>query len=209
MTHPNVVDVFVSTSQLDQTINDASTKGIKVYPQSGFRFKIGSFEVDRTKEIIDVVRLTVALGNTLNFQSSSMALDHYKFAQNSPTNVALRAGYHSLFVLGDNEYVVFNSAQTKTCQLIRFHSGEDLADLQEEVDICDTCRKAPAVVWCQNFNNNNDTSQQPQQQYHMHNQSMTAHQSTDLVVHKANSSLRVKRRCKCLFSIRHTKESST
>ena len=149
---PNVVDVFVPTSQLDQTINDISTKGVKVNPQSGFRFKVGSFEVDRSKETIEVVRLTVALGNTLNFQSSSSALDHYEFAQDPPTNGALRAGYHSLCVSGDNEYVVFNSAQIKTCQLIRFHGGEDLAELQEEGDICDACGKAPAVVWCQNDN---------------------------------------------------------
>ena len=148
----NVVDVFVPLSQIEQTQSDIASKGIKVNPQSGFRFKVGTFDVDRSKDVIEVVRLTVALGNTLNFQSQSSDLDHASFASDSPTSSALRAGYHSLCVSDEGDYVVFNSAQIKTCQLVKFHGGEDLEELKEEGDICEACGEAPAVVWCQNDN---------------------------------------------------------
>ncbi|EAY18639.1 B-box zinc finger family protein [Trichomonas vaginalis G3] len=152
LTPQNVVDVFVPLTSIDQTISDIAAKGIIVNPQTGFRFKVGTFDIDREQEMIEVIRITVALGNTLNFQSASSDLKNYEFAQDQPTSGVLRAGYHSLCVSDKSEYVVFNSAQIKTCEYIRFPGGASLEQLKEEGDICDQCGVAPATIWCENDN---------------------------------------------------------
>lgn len=152
LTPPNVVDVFVPLMMIDQSISDIAAKGIIVNPQTGLRFRVGTFDIDRQQETIEVIRMTVALGNTLNFQSPTSDLQHFEFALDQPTSGVLRAGYHSLCVSDRGEYIVFNSAQIKTCEFIRFHGGESLEQLKEEGDICDQCGQAPATIWCENDN---------------------------------------------------------
>jgi len=150
MSPQNITDVFVPTSALQQPISDIASKGIKVNPKSGFKFRVGSFDIDRNQESIEVVKLTVALGNTLNFQAISSELSHCAFADDIPTNSNLRSGYHSLCISEDNDYVVFNSAQIKTCHLIRFSGGSELTEYETKGDICDNCNSAPATLWCIN-----------------------------------------------------------
>ena len=146
----NVVDVFVSTSEIKQLLSEIANKGIKVDPKRGFRFRVGSFEVDRNKEVLEVVRLTIALGNTLNFQSPSPEYEDGTFVEESPSSSNLRSGYQSLCVSEDGDYVIFNSSQIKTCNLIRFRGGDNLAEALEEGELCESCNQAPATKWCVN-----------------------------------------------------------
>ena len=45
MSPQNIVDVFVPTSELKQSIDEIASKGIKVDPEQGFRFTVGSLNL--------------------------------------------------------------------------------------------------------------------------------------------------------------------
>ena len=141
MSPQNIVDVFVPTTQLKQTVDDIASKGIKVDSRQGFHFTVGRFDVEKSAEKIEVIRLSVALGRTLNYQPSSSA---------EPTAEDLRNGYHSLFIPDKNEYCVFNSAQILTLNLVRFAGGANLNTTTSEDNTCDKCGKEEATVWCIN-----------------------------------------------------------
>lgn len=146
---PNIVYVYVPTSSLEQRVTDISENGFKVDPKNGFTFKVGSFEIDRSAEVIELIRLAIALGTPLNFQPLNCNIVEGLFTDDIPTNVNLRSGCHSLCVSAANDYVVFNSAQVKTCQLIRIKGGDGLKPISEEENQCDLCGK-PAMIWCLN-----------------------------------------------------------
>lgn len=152
LTPSNVVDVFVPASNIDQALADIEENGIAVNPQTGFKFRVGSFEIDRTKPMIEVVRLTIALGNTLNHLQPSTQLTQNQFSLDQPTSGLLRAGYHSLCISDNHNYVVFNSAQIKTCNYVKFRGGSNLDQPKEEDDLCEQCGKNLATVWCKNDN---------------------------------------------------------
>lgn len=147
----NVVDVFVCTSDLKQLLSDIYSKGIKVDSKRGFRFRVGSFEVDRSKEVIEVVRLSIALGNPLNYQpSNSTDYEESVFLDENPSSSNLRSGYQSLCVSSEGDYIIFNSSQVKTCNLIRFRGGDNLTEVTDDGDMCESCGKNPASIWCIN-----------------------------------------------------------
>ena len=147
----NIVNVYIPTSRIEQSISDIESKGIKVDPKRGLRFKVGSFDVNRDDASIEVVRLTVALGASLNYKASDTALtDESPFLEEAPTSTAIKPGYHSLCVSEAHEYVIFNSAQVKVSHLVRFAGGENLAEASEADDICDLCQEKKATIWCVN-----------------------------------------------------------
>lgn len=152
LTPSNVVDVFVPAKNIDQAIADIEENGIAVNPQTGFRFRVGSFEVDKSKPMIEVVRLTIALGNTLNHLQPSTQLNSNTFSSDAPTSGLLRAGYHSLCISENHDYIVFNSAQIKTCNYIKFKGGSNLDQPREEDDLCEQCGRELATIWCKNDN---------------------------------------------------------
>lgn len=147
----NIVNVYITTAQLGQSIMEIESKGIRVDPKRGLRFKVGTFDVNREEETIEVVRLTVALGSSLNFKASDTILtDDSPFLEETPTSTSIHPGYHSLCVSNEHEYVIFNSAQVKASHLIRFAGGENLAEASEADDICDLCQEKKATIWCVN-----------------------------------------------------------
>ncbi|OHT17648.1 B-box zinc finger family protein [Tritrichomonas foetus] len=95
--------------------------------------------------------MSVALGNTLNFQrSSSIEPEECDFLEETPTVANLRSGYHSICTSSDGHYVVFNPSQILTCNLIRFPGGDILNEAKDDDDTCDLCGKEKATVWCVN-----------------------------------------------------------
>lgn len=146
----NIVNVFVPTTEIQQFLTEVPTKGIKVDPKRGFRFKVGSIDIDRHAETIEVLRVAVALGNTLNYQGISTELEDNDFQSDPPSSVNLRSGYHSLCVSANGDYVVFNSAQIKTCHLVKFAGGKNLEEATSDDDICDLCGVNKATIWCVN-----------------------------------------------------------
>ena len=149
---PNIVTVFVPTSTLQQSVSDIASKGIRVDPKRGFRFRVGTFEVDRSKESIEVVKLLVALGRPLNFESVKGGLLEGTFRRDSPSVTALKRGYQSLCVSNSGDYIIFNSNQVKVCHLVRFRGGKCLDPLSEDDNLCEICRKRIATIWCVNDN---------------------------------------------------------
>ena len=143
--HPNVVHVFVPTESLHQTLQEIAAKGIRVDRKRGFRFRVGSFEFDESQPTGEVVRLAVALGNTLNFQPINTNLLDGLFTEDIPTSSNLRDDYNSLCVSAEGDYVVFHSHQVKPCHLVRFTTVQEAGD-----NVCEVCGKRKAVVWCVN-----------------------------------------------------------
>ena len=74
MAAQNIVDVFIPTADIHQPVSDISINGVKVDPIYGFKFRVGSFEVDKSKEIIEVIHIQVALGLTLNYQKKPIVM---------------------------------------------------------------------------------------------------------------------------------------
>lgn len=144
----NVVQVFIPVDSLSQSIGDIAGKGINVNPDTGLSFRVGALDVDRKKEKIEVVGVTVALGRTLNFQSSVSDLTQVTFSTSKPKVSDLKVGYHSLLVSNDNEYVIFNRNQVKACYFISFAGGDNLEEANADGDICDNCGTEFATVWC-------------------------------------------------------------
>ena len=143
--HPNVVHVFVPTESLHQPLQEIAAKGIRVDRKRGFRFRVGSFEFDESQPTGEVVRLAIALGNTLNFQPINTNLLDGLFTEDVPTSSNLRDDYNSLCVSGEGDYVVFHSHQVKPCHLVRFTTVQETGD-----NVCEVCGKRKAVVWCVN-----------------------------------------------------------
>ena len=151
MSPQNIVDVFVPTSKLQQPVSEISQKGIKVDTKNGFTITVGTFDVNRNADMIEVVRLSVALGNTLNYQQSFSAdPNECGFIEEPPTAASLKAGYHSLCTSTSGTYVVFNQAQILTCNLVRFAGGDVLSEVKPDDDTCDLCGKEKATIWCIN-----------------------------------------------------------
>lgn len=142
---PNIVHVFVPASSLQQSVADIVSQGIRVDRKRGFRFRVGSFEFDNSEETVDVVRLAVSLGRTLNFQPLNSNLLDGLFTSDVPTSSNLRDDYESLCVSAAGDYVIFQSQQVKACQLVRFQTSSFETD-----NICEMCGERPAVVWCVN-----------------------------------------------------------
>lgn len=150
MSTQNIVDIFIATSDIHQLVSDISSNGIKVDPTYGFKFRVGSFEVDKSKEIIEVIRLQVALGVTLNHQKLAPDLKSGFFTQDLPLKSNLLPGYDSLCISDHHDFVVFNSRQIKTCNLIKFNGGKNLDPASDQECLCDLCNKEPATIWCIN-----------------------------------------------------------
>ena len=152
LSFPNIVTAFVPTSALQQSVSDIAAKGIRVDSKRGFRFRVGSFEVDKSKDTIEVVKLLVALGNPLNFESVKPSLVEGNFRRDAPSVSNLRRGYQSLCVSAAGDYVVFNSHQVKVCHLVRFRGGKCLEPLSDDDNLCEICGKKEATIWCVNDN---------------------------------------------------------
>lgn len=146
----NIVEIYVPTSDIQQLVVDISSKGIKVDPKRGFRFRVGSFEVDKSKDVIEVIHMSVALGNTLNFQLATSSLEEGTFTNDQPTVANLRNGYNSLCVSDKGDYVIFNPSQVKSCHLVRFKGGANLDEIDHDDNLCDLCSSNPASIWCIN-----------------------------------------------------------
>ncbi|KAH0790221.1 B-box zinc finger family protein [Histomonas meleagridis] len=146
----NLVNVFVPTSELSQPVSEISSKGIKVDPKKGLKFLVGGLDIDRNAPTIEVLKLTIALGNTLNYQFTKAADEEPTFCQDPPSSSNLKPGYHSLCISDRGDYVIFNSSQIKTCNLIRFEGGKNLEEAHPDDDTCDLCGKNQATIWCVN-----------------------------------------------------------
>jgi hypothetical protein len=146
----NVVTAFVLASQVSQTATDIAAKGLRIDPTTGLKVTLGSFEVDRSAEQLEVLVLSIALGSPQNYQPPTLApLDEVEYLESAPTHSDIKPGYHSLNV-GPNQYVVFNPAQVKVGYLVKFAGGANLAESTELDNICDVCGKAEATVFCLN-----------------------------------------------------------
>jgi hypothetical protein len=147
---PNVVTVFLPTAKLPQSVSDIHLNGLRVDPKTGYRFKFGTLEVNRALTLIEVLRVTVALGNCLNYeQPLPLQPEDSPFISDPPSATFLRPGYHSLCVSSSNEYVIFNPAQINCTALIRFSGGKNLADF-DYTNLCDICFSRRATIWCVN-----------------------------------------------------------
>jgi hypothetical protein len=148
---PNVVTVFVLASEVGQTPSDIAAKGLRVDPNNGLRVTLGSFEIDRSAESVNVLVLQVALGATQNHQPATLSKDApVEYLETAPTHSDLRPGYHSLSVSGSNQYVVFSPAQVNCGYLVKFAGGANLAESTELDNICDVCGQREATVFCLN-----------------------------------------------------------
>jgi hypothetical protein len=148
LSFPNTVTVFLSTARLQQSVADIHSRGFRIDPKIGFRFSVGSLEINRGLTVIEVVELNIALGNSLNYQPPTAAVD-CEFLRESPSVSSLRSGYHSLCVSSSPEYVIFNPAQVKSVHLVRFAGGKNLSDFDSD-NLCDICFKKRATIWCVN-----------------------------------------------------------
>jgi hypothetical protein len=112
---------------------------------------VSTFDVEHSADQIEVFRFLVALGNPLNHQAAeAVKSDECEFISTSPNSATLKSGYHSLCVGSTGEYVIFNPAQVKCCNLVRFAGGDNLSIHTELNNICDICRTNQAVIWCVN-----------------------------------------------------------
>jgi len=146
----NIVHAFIPTSELQQPLTDIATRGVRVNPKKGFRFRADKMLVDQNRSTIEAIHCLIALGNTQNYQSMVGPLDQQVFEQTNPNPDALMVGYHSLCVSDDNEYMIFNPAQVRTLQIVRFTGGELLNRSSEFGGKCDLCQRENAVLWCSN-----------------------------------------------------------
>jgi hypothetical protein len=147
----NVVTAFVLASQIPQPYTEIAANGLKVDPRTGVKVTLGSFEVDRNADSLEVLVLTIALGASLNYQPPALAKSaDCEFLTTSPTYADVKPGYHSLCVSKTNQYIVFNPAQVKVSNFVRFAGGENIAESTEADNLCDACRAAEATVFCLN-----------------------------------------------------------
>jgi hypothetical protein len=145
----NIVTAFVPTSQVKQSIDDIHSRGLRIDPQAGFRVRVGAVDIDRSLDYIEVLRLSVALGNVLNYQENAFATGDLPFRDEPFSSRSLPPGYDSLRVSADGDYVVFTQSQIHCCNLVMFEGGANLAESPED-GRCDLCRSKLATVWCVN-----------------------------------------------------------
>jgi hypothetical protein len=148
---PNVVTAFILASQTTQSPADIAAKGLRVDPIRGLTLSLGSFEVDRSAESVDVLAVQIALGQTQNHQPAAFVKDaDVAYLGSAPTHADLRPGYHSLSVSGTNQYTVFSPAQVNSQYLLKVPGGANLAESTELDNICDVCGEKEATVFCLN-----------------------------------------------------------
>ena len=146
----NIVDVYVPTQNLKQSVSEIAAKGLVVDPRVGFSFQVGSFRVNRSAEKVEVIHFKVALGNTINNQRIDCVGSTCDYLKETPTSNELRSGYHSIRCTKDGDYVVYNSAQVVAQHLITMPGGAYLEEPKPGFDICDLCGKEIATIWCVN-----------------------------------------------------------
>lgn len=146
----NVVHAFIPTCDLQQPISDIASRGVKVNPKRGLRFRSDKVIVDRDKEVVEVVHCLVALGNVLNYQNFEVDLEQKEFIKGDPTCDDLLPQFDSLCVSHTNEYVIFNPNQIRTLHIIRCHGGELLENTYEISETCDLCQTERANCFCEN-----------------------------------------------------------
>lgn len=144
----NTAYVFIPTSSLSQSVSDISSQGIKVDQKKGFKFLVDGIDINKKDDKIEVLMLRVTLGNTLNYQVADM--ENESFYTDLPTSANLPKGYHSLRISERGDFMIFNSAQIKVCNLIRFKGGENLEKVLKKDDKCDYCNEANATIYCLN-----------------------------------------------------------
>lgn len=147
---PNIVDVFIPVTSLQQPVSDILSHGIRVSPKNGFRFQTGAVQLEANKDVYEVVHLSVALGAVYNNQKAGVDLLDTTFADVSPAPSAVPEGYNSMRVSDDNEFVVFNAAQINSLRLVRFNGHENLSSEPKLKQICSICGKDNATLWCEN-----------------------------------------------------------
>jgi hypothetical protein len=172
----NTVSVFIPTSQIEQSVQEIATKGLKIDPESGFKFSVGRFDFEADSEEVEVLRFIIALGNTLNHQPSEAV--NCEFMSSSPTSADLKSGYQSLCVGSTSEYVIFDPAQVKGCHLIKFAGGGNLAEVGETVEVCDICQKNQATIWC--VNDSAKLCKECDAESHKHNHILAKHRRIPL-----------------------------
>jgi hypothetical protein len=148
----NIVFAYISTQSLQRSLSDITQKGIKVDAKRGFRFSTKCVDVDRSKDVIEVIRLAVALGNPQNHQSTSISIldSTATFLEDAPVASDLKPGYNSLCLSADGDFIVFKSPQIRTCHLVRFGGGAELDSADDADNLCDLCNNEIATVWCLN-----------------------------------------------------------
>jgi hypothetical protein len=145
----NVAVVFIPISEVSQTAEEIHLRGLQVDPVSGLRARALSLNIDRSAEWIEVLRVTLALGKVINYQSAEYIESRdAPFRVPTPTSEALK-GCDSLCASDESEYIVFKSSQVQCCNLVRFRGRENLTQTEEEM-VCDLCREREAVIWCVN-----------------------------------------------------------
>ncbi|OHT13949.1 B-box zinc finger family protein [Tritrichomonas foetus] len=146
----NIVDVYVPTNKLTQSVSDIIANGVKVDEKTGFHFQVDTFRVDRSAKEVEVIHFKIALGNTLNFQPATNITNTCDYLEEEPSLADLRLGYHSLCCSTSNDFVVFNECQISAYHLIKMPGGKYLEEPKPGYDICDLCGKALATIWCIN-----------------------------------------------------------
>jgi hypothetical protein len=140
-TPANVVFAYIPTASLQQSISDISQRGISVDPEHGLRIRAGGFSAQCSEGVSEVVRVSVALGNPLNYRDLNAS-----WTTEPPTVAHLLPGHQSLCVSPDGDFVIFRQTQIKPCHFVKFTTRPAFP---AEV-LCDLCNRAPATLWCVN-----------------------------------------------------------
>jgi hypothetical protein len=151
LARPNIVTVFVPFQRFPQTIADISAVGLKINPVSGLHVTLGSFLVDRSAEIIEVLQLRIALGTPQNHQSLDLTKNsECSFIETPPKRADLKPNFHSICTSSAGDYYIFSRSQVECVSFIRFDGGENVAEHTVEDTLCDVCRTEEATIWCVN-----------------------------------------------------------
>lgn len=148
----NIIHTFIPVTELQQPLSDILKRGVRVNPRRGLKIRADSIDIDRTKNVFELVHCFVALGNVQNNQSKMQEIRSNEFETTVPTQDMLFENYHSFRVSENNEYYIFDPNQIRTLHIIRTTGCNSLGLEPEFSKICDCCTEKEAVVYCTNCN---------------------------------------------------------
>lgn len=175
----NIVDVYIPVNMLTQNVQSIAQDGIQFAEKDGFKFQVGTFQVDRNAKEVEVVHMKVALGNTLNYQPTSELNNTCEFLSTKPTLADLSSGYQSICCSSKYDYMVFNPAQINPLHIIKMPGGSYLEEPKPGYDVCDLCGKATATIWC--VNDSAQLCEKCDEESHKANKLMERHKRMSLI----------------------------
>jgi len=146
----NIIDIFVPANELQQTVIDIASHGIRVNPKNGFKFIANSVNLQPGKETYDCVHMKVALGSVINYENPTNNFRESVFSDGPVNSSYLAEGFNSLCLSKNYEYCVFQNSQVYPIHYVRFNGGDNLSKNPPSGHQCAICKKENATLWCEN-----------------------------------------------------------